>query len=452
MCMETINILYLAPQVEDKNDFWPVLNTIGKNAYAASDLDKARRLLDEHEFQVGLVQFEAPEDGFLHCAVNDIIHYGQGSSMAWMALVSPDAMENESVCRLIAEYFHDYHTLPIDIARLRIILGHASGMAAIRRKVCPNHPKAVCKGELIGSSPAMQQLAYHIDKVVHYDLPVLISGESGTGKELVALAVHKHSPRASGPFVAINCGALPPSLIQSELFGHEKGAFTGAHQRKLGLLEQAAKGTLFLDEIGELPMELQANLLRVLQQKTLYRIGGQEEIPLDVRIISATHVDLEEAIRQGSFRKDLYYRLNVLRIGMPPLRERGEDIELLAQHFLETFKKEHACRARQFSKRALKAMRNYGWPGNVRELKNRIERALVMCDHASISPEDLDLGNYSPEFHPLVGLRAAKERAEKEVLLQALARVGNSVPAAAHLLDVSHVTLYRLVKKHAIEI
>ncbi|HYE35069.1 sigma-54 dependent transcriptional regulator [Methylocaldum sp.] len=449
--MERVSILYLAPKAEEGNTVWPLKSVVKGKVHITSDPVKARNLISTHKFDVGLVQFEPFDETFFRGAIGDIFYYPEGSSIQWVALVSSASMQNEAVCQLIAEYFHDYHTLPFDADRLRITLGHASGMAGVKRRAFSREDEWISRYELIGSSPAMMRVLHGIDKVLSYDLPVLITGESGTGKELAALAIHNHSPRADGPFVAVNCAALPPNLIQSELFGYEKGAFTGAHQRKPGLIEKAGGGTLFLDEMGELPLDLQANLLRFLQQKTIYRVGGHEEIAVDVRIISATHVDLEEAVREGRFREDLYYRLNVLRIPMPPLRERAYDIEVLAEHFLNNFKKENACKARQFSRRALKAMRHYSWPGNVRELKNRVERALVMCEDLCITPVDLGLEEYSPQPFSL-SLKAAKEQAEKDILNRALAQAGDSVLAAARLLGVSHVTLYRLIKKHAIKV
>ncbi|BBA36331.1 sigma-54 interaction domain family [Methylocaldum marinum] len=449
--MESINVLYLALRPEADNAVSSLTQAMGPNVHVTSDTAEARKLLNNGKFHVGLIQFEPFDENFLRRIVGDIFYYPEGSSLQWVALVSSLSMENEVVCRLIAEYFYDYHTLPFDIDRLKVTLGHASGMAGVRKKVFPRTSEWFNKSELIGSSPAMMRVVHSIDKVLSYDLPVLITGESGTGKELAALAIHNHSPRSDGPFVAVNCAALPSNLIQSELFGYEKGAFTGANQRKLGLIEKAGGGTLFLDEAGELPLDLQANLLRFLQQKTIYRVGGHEEIAVDVRIISATHVDLEEAVRKGRFREDLYYRLNVLRVAMPPLRERGYDIELLAEYFLNSFKKENACKARQFNRRALKVMRHYNWPGNVRELKNRVERALVMCDDTHIAPADLGLEEYSPQ--PLtLSLKAVKDQAEKDILYRVLAQAGDSVVAAAQILGVSHVTLYRLIKKHDIKL
>jgi transcriptional regulator with PAS, ATPase and Fis domain len=283
-------------------------------------------------------------------------------------------------------------------------------------------------------------------------MPVLVTGESGSGKELTAFAIHKNSARADGPFVAVNCGALPGSLIQAELFGYEKGAFTGATQRKIGFLERANGGTLFLDEIGDLSLELQVNLLRFLQQKTLYRVGGQEEIHLDVRVISATHIDLEQAVQQGRFRRDLYYRLNGLRLHLPALRERSEDIELLAHYFFEeALKQRKDHNVKGFSRRALQALNNYPWPGNVRELKHRIESAVVMCETRLVTPSDLALEEYTT-CPCQINLREARDRAEKEMIELVLRQKKYCISETARALEVSHVTLYRLIKKYEISI
>ncbi len=224
----------------------------------------------------------------------------------------------------------------------------------------------------------MQALYRSIRKVAITDAPVFISGESGTGEELTAVAIHERSVRRDQPFVAINCGAIPPHLLQSELFGYERGAFTGANQRKIGRVEAANGGTLFLDEIGDLPLESQASLLRFLQERKIERLGGQTSTEVDVRIISATHVDMQTAMIEGRFRADLYHRLCVLQIDEPPLRVRGKDIELLANHMLKRFRKDASRRLRGFSPCAIAALHNYGWPGNVRELINRVRRAIVM--------------------------------------------------------------------------
>lgn len=287
-------------------------------------------------------------------------------------------------------------------------------------------------------------------KVAHNDAPVFISGESGTGKELAAQAIHEASSRRKGPFVAINCGAIPSHLVQSELFGYEKGAFTGANQRKIGWIEQAQGGTLFLDEIGDLPLESQVALLRFLQQGTITRLGGHQSIPLDLRIISATHVDLVAAQGDGRFRSDLFHRLCVLTLTIPPLRERGEDILLLANSVLAEHGHEAHRRIRGFSSCATQAMMQYTWPGNVRELINRVRRAIVMTDNRKITAEDLQL--HGGVDVPRKTLDAIREEAEREAIRTVMASHGFHVVPAARELNVSRVTLYRLMHKHNIRV
>ena len=254
---------------------------------------------------------------------------------------------------------------------------------------------------MVGSSPELLSVFKMIRKFAANEAPVLITGESGTGKELVAQAIHERSSYANGPFNPINCGGIPASLIASELFGHERGSFTGAHERKIGRIESAAGGTVFLDEIGELPLDLQANLLRFLQEKTIDRIGAQRPIKVDVRVLAATNKNLAEEVRAGRFREDLYYRLNVLEINLPPLRERGEDVDLLCSYFLREFAAEMKMSELRLSGSALAAIRSYSWPGNVRELISRLRRAAVMADSEEITSEELDLpaplGGYRPD-------------------------------------------------------
>jgi DNA-binding NtrC family response regulator len=289
-----------------------------------------------------------------------------------------------------------------------------------------------------------------IRKVARIDVSAMIRGESGTGKELAAQAIHRLSPRANGPFVAINCGALPKDLIQTELFGHEKGSFTGADRRRIGRIEAAQNGTLFLDEIGDLPLDLQANLLRFLQERTIDRVGSHTPIPLDVRVVAATHVNLERAVDQGRFREDLYYRLNVLHLDMPPLRERGDDIELLANHFVRSYAAIVRPNIDGFSQHAINAMKGHAWPGNVRELANRVQRAVVMCEGKLLQPRDLGFDRDIPNG-TLVTLAAARAAAEKEVIETTLRAVRNNVSQAARRLDISRVTLYRLLEQHSID-
>jgi DNA-binding NtrC family response regulator len=303
---------------------------------------------------------------------------------------------------------------------------------------------------LIGHSPVMLATRATVHKFAPVDLPVLLTGQTGTGKELAARALHGLSSRAGAPFVAINCGAIPASLVQAELFGHERGAFTGASSRRAGLFEHAHNGTVFLDEVGDLPADAQTALLRVLQEGTLERIGGHEAVRVDVRVIAATHVDLEQAVADGRFRSDLYYRLNVLRLGMPPLRERGNDIHLLADHALQAFRSHHKARARGFSAAARDAMLRFAWPGNVRELLNRVQRAAILCEQELIEPEDLELARADAGL-PGTGLLVdARRHAEREALLACMQANQYNITATARAMHISRVTVYRMCQRHHI--
>jgi Transcriptional regulator containing PAS, AAA-type ATPase, and DNA-binding domains len=329
---------------------------------------------------------------------------------------------------------------PLDLAQMRSLQTLAEGAAV------PEDDDS-----LVGTSPCMLRIRANLNKFAPVDLPVLITGETGTGKELAARALHRMSRRRDGPFIAVNCGALPPYLVQSELFGHEKGAFTGATARRIGMFEAAHGGTIFLDEVGDLPLDAQTNLLRVLQEGTLERIGSHQQIRVDVRVLAATHVNLEQAVAQGRFREDLFYRLDVLRLHMPPLRDRGDDIELLAAHFLEAFRKEHPTRARGFTPEARRAMRLHGWPGNVRELANRVRRAAVVCDTELIPVQALQLDapdEAQPDGHAI----CPRQRAERNTLLEALHQSGYNVSECARRLRVSRVTVYRLCRKHQLRL
>lgn len=367
----------------------------------------------------------------------------------WLALVDKAELGDERLRELIRDYFYDFHCLPLDFNRLNIILGHAYGLAKLINESSENSIHPVDENGIVGLSPRIVQLRSLIKKAAASNAPVLICGESGTGKELVASSIHAHSLLRAKPFVAVNCASLPGSLIQSELFGHEKGAFTGAHAKKIGHIEAAAGGTLFLDEIGDLSPGLQVNLLRFLQEKKICRVGGHEEITVDARVIAATNVHLEKAIEFGSFRLDLYYRLNVIRIDVPPLRERQGDIELLAQHFLEKYKDQKNQKITGFSSEALHAMRQHHWPGNIRELINRIRRAMIMAERKLISPEDLDLTSQMTD-HALSSLEAARDKAEGEAIMAMMAHTKTNMSEAARLLGVTRATLYRLITKHKI--
>jgi DNA-binding NtrC family response regulator len=372
-------------------------------------------------------------------------------SREWVAILPRELAHTAQVKRLIADCFFDFHTLPIDTERVITTLGHAYGMASLQDCGPQKTPLPDLDTEMVGCSTLMLALFRNIRKVAGTDATVLISGETGTGKELTAQAIHERSARANQPFVTINCGAIPDTLIQAELFGHEKGAFTGATQRKIGRLEAANGGTVFLDEIGDLPLDQQTNLLRFLQEKQVDRIGGQAPVAVDVRIIAATHVDLEQAVALGRFREDLYHRLNVLCLRVPSLRDREGDIKLMANHFFRQFAAGRGKSLRGFSREAIECINSYQWPGNVRELINRIRRAAVMCDGRIITPKDLGLADRCATMRQPT-LEEARNQAEIEVIRAGLERNDHNLTRTARELDIARITLYRLLEKHKIAV
>ncbi|MBN8412236.1 sigma-54 dependent transcriptional regulator [Halomonas sp. DP4Y7-1] len=375
------------------------------------------------------------------------------SERPWIAVGSEEQIGDADKRRIMAHLSHSLVSPQVDILRLSILLEHASELARLQQRDREEQSMSTSaedsEYEFVGTTPVMWNLFKTIRKVAVVDAPVFISGESGTGKELTAQAIHERSARSREAFHAINCGALPEHLIQSELFGHEKGAFTGATQRKIGRIEAADGGTLFLDEIGDLPLELQVNLLRFLEMRCIQRVGGLDDIPVDVRIVAATHVNLDLAVKEGRFREDLYHRLNVLQVKVPALREHSEDIEILARFFFERFSSEKASCLKGFSREALSVMQRYHWPGNVRELINRVRRAMVMCENRLIQPEDLGIERRGLNRHQMT-LEEVREEAERDALLSALGRNKYRVNAAAKELGVSRVTIYRLLDKHGI--
>jgi Response regulator containing CheY-like receiver, AAA-type ATPase, and DNA-binding domains len=375
-------------------------------------------------------------------------------NLMWIAMVPPQGVHDRRIREDIFTYFYDYHILPVDFDRLLVTLGHAYGMAVMGREVLIDRIQDDADQlKIIGDSPAMQAVQHSVGRFARSDAPVLITGENGTGKEVAAILIHQKSQRANGPFVAINCAALPENLIQAELFGYEKGAFTGAYQRKLGRIEEATGGTLFLDEIGDLPLALQVNLLRVLQEGYIERLGSNKSIKVDVRVIAATNHNLPQAVEEGRFREDLYYRLHVLHLQMPSLREREEDIELLAWYFFRKFVKEDINhRIRGVSSEALHAMKHYDWPGNVRELINCIRRAMVMCDTRLIKASDLGLDRRLVTRRHILNLKAARDEAEKEAINASLRRTSNNISHAACQLGITRGMLYKLMAKHGITV
>ena len=356
--------------------------------------------------------------------------------------------EKSNALRAIGEGAYDFLPKPVDADELKFILKRAFYVGRLEREY--RHVQQTMTRDgfegMLGTSPPMQSVFNAIRRVATTDAPVLILGESGTGKEIAALAIHRQSVRRERPFVPINCGAIPETLLESELFGHEKGAFTGAHLQRKGRIETAAGGTLFLDEIGELPPVLQVKLLRFLQEPVIERVGGRASISVDTRIIASTNVDLKRAMSEGRFREDLFYRLAVVVLELPPLRERQEDIVILAKSFLRKFAVETGRSSLILGQAALQALQQYSWPGNVRELENRVKRAVIMAEGRQVSALDLELADQIVLIRGRT-LKDAREAAEREVICAALRRRKWKIAPAAADLEISRPTLYELMEK-----
>ena len=345
----------------------------------------------------------------------------------------------------------DYLSKPIDLAEYETVLRRSTYLQNLETenaRQAADAEASVRFDEIIGSTPRMREIFATVSLVAKTDVTVLVQGESGTGKELVARAVHQKSRRRHAPFVPINCGAIPETLLESELFGHEKGAYTGAHVQRKGKLEQADNGTVFLDEIGEMSLPLQVKLLRFLQERQIERLGGKQLIPVDTRVIAATNKDLKAEIGAGRFREDLYFRLSVVTVALPPLRERGEDIGMLANVFLRQNCQQYRRRL-QFSPEALGAIAQYQWPGNIRELQNAIQRASILARGRAIEPSDLGIPPVAAP--PRTSLREARNRVERQVVVDALIRTRGNISRAATELGISRPALHDLLDKHRID-
>ncbi len=369
-------------------------------------------------------------------------------------IVATGNSDRSKALKAVANGAYDFCEKPVDLDVLHTIVDRAFRLAAIEeenRRLAAGAATRSPIERIITASDAMLKVCRDVEKLAATNVPVLLLGESGTGKEALAQALHDLGPRARQPFVAINCGAIPETLLESELFGHERGAFTGAFKQTIGKIESANKGTLFLDEIGDLPRPLQVKLLRFLQDQIVERIGGRARIQVDVRIVSATNQSVEEKVREGQFRGDLLYRMNAVTVRIPPLRERGGDVLLLANWFLGRFNREFARNLRGFTAAALGALEAHAWPGNVRELENRVKRAVVMAEGRQLGPEDLELTQVEATIVDL-DLRAARLRAERDVLHLALAHSNGTLSVAAKLLGISRPTLYGLMEAHGIEV
>ena len=359
--------------------------------------------------------------------------------------------DREVAVRAVAQGAYDFYEKPIDPDVLRLIVERAHVLAELEAENQRLASKSTTPlSGIIAGSAVMQEICRRIEKIGPTDASVLLLGESGTGKEILARALHELSPRHGNDFIAINCAAIPDTLLESELFGYERGAFTGASKQTKGKLEFANRGTLFLDEIGDLTSSLQAKLLRFLQERVIERVGGREEIPVDTRVICATHQDLRSQIRDNRFREDLYYRISEVSVLIPPLRDRLGDTVMIARALLGQMAEMHRGRIKDFSDAAIKSMHAYAWPGNVRELENRVKRAVIMADGRYIEPGDLELESVGETRLPT--LKECREEAEALAIRRALAAADGQINRAAELLGVSRPTVYHLVKKYAIQV
>jgi len=450
--MATLSALVIDDDPEFRSSMALLVGREGFRVREASSLASARSRLAEAPPDVVLVDLQLPDGDGLELTAEES---ARGTTS--FVVITGNASLDSAVDALRRGAL-DYLTKPVDNARLRAILSHVSRAAALRAEV------ASLRGELrelghfgpmIGRSKAMQEAYDLVARVSPTDASVMVMGESGTGKELVAQTIHSLSRRKDAPFVAINCGAVSPNLIESELFGHEKGSFTGADRRRRGFFEQSDGGTLFLDEVTEMPPELQVKLLRVLESRTVTRVGSTEAIPVDVRVISASNRDPRQAVEEGSLREDLLYRLNVFPIHLPPLRERGEDIVQLAEHFLAAVNRREASEKR-WSEAALARIRELPWPGNVRELRNAVERAAILADRL-IQPDDLPVPHAalaaavesSADAVLRIPVGSSISEAERRLILATLEKLGGDKKQAAEVLGISLKTLYTRLSVYA---
>jgi two-component system, NtrC family, response regulator len=382
-----------------------------------------------------------PEEGL--AALSDLLALDR---LVKIVIVSGQG-EREVALRAVGAGAYDFQCKPVEMEELKVLLKRCFHIAGLEREY--RDMQQLLHGDafenMLGTSPPMQAVFESIRKVATTDAPVLILGDSGTGKEMVARAIHRRSSRKDGPFVAINCSAIPETLLESELFGHEKGAFTGAHIQRKGQIETANGGTLLLDEIGEVPLPLQVKLLRFLQEQRIVRVGGREEIQIDTRVIAATNADLKKTMSSGTFREDLFYRLAVVQVQMPPLRERESDILLLAQSFLHRFASQFKKEGLGFDREAVRAINAHRWPGNVRELENCVRRAVIMAEGKRLTVQDLGLS--SAAGGEMLTLKSARETVERDVIQRVLRKHSGKIVAAAAELGVSRPTLYELMEK-----
>jgi len=409
------------------------------DAIAALRLHEASVIIQD----LGLPPDEDGVDEGFKC-IQDILRIAPTSKI----VVMTGKTDHENAIRAVGLGAYDYYQKPVDPTTLDLIVQRAFQIAELEaenRRLNANHQSPLAG--LITNAPQMLKLCRQLEKISPTTVTCTLLGESGTGKEVMARAIHQLSPRRHHRFVAINCAAVPENLIESELFGYEKGAFTGANKLTIGKVETANEGTLFLDEIGDMPLNLQAKLLRFLQERVIERVGGRSEISVDVRVICATNKNILNMVHQGSFREDLYYRICEMTVDIPPLRDRQGDKILLARHFMQKFAKEQNQHITGFTQEAIETIESYNWPGNIREMENKIKRAVIMADEKTISCEDLGL---APVADLSLNLRQIRHEAEKQAILRALSMTDNQISAAAKLLGITRPTFYDLIKKYDI--
>ena len=417
---------------------------------AATDRESAISELRRHEPAVVLQDLGLPPDdngvseGF--ATLREVLRLAPFTKV----IVVTGHGDQSNAVRAVGLGAYDFCQKPVDVDTLQLIVDRAFRifeLEAENRQLAAAFGTSPLDG-VIAASESMLKVCRTIEKVAPTNATTLLQGESGTGKEVLARALHTLSPRAKQSFVAINCAAIPEALLESELFGFEKGAFTGAVKQTPGKIEVANGGTLFLDEIGDMPLSLQAKLLRFLQERTIERIGGRAEIPVDVRVVGATNKNLRQAMSTGAFREDLYYRISEITIEIPPVREREGGRLLLARYLLNKFAKQQGRQIKGFTEEAHDAIESYSWPGNVREMENKIKAAVIMAETKFVTAEDLGLGVTNPP--PTLNLRAVRQTAETRAIREALARAGNNISRTAELLGVTRPTLYDLLDKYGI--
>ncbi|MEA1082469.1 sigma-54 dependent transcriptional regulator [Marinobacter qingdaonensis] len=405
MTTQTALIVDDEPDIRDLLEI--TLTRMGITALTAPDLSTARKLLTDHACQLCLTDMNLPDGNGI-----ELVQWIQEHASATpVAVITAYGNMDTAIESLKAGAF-DFVSKPVELPRLRELVNSALKLSPPK----PDQDEAVDEpGLLLGDSPQIRKLRTQTRKLARSQAPVFISGESGSGKELVARMIHLQGPRRDGPFIAVNCGAIPSELMESEFFGHKKGSFTGAVENKEGLFRSANGGTLFLDEVADLPLAMQVKLLRAIQEKAVRPVGDTKEVPVDIRVLSATHKNLPELVQEGSFRQDLFYRINVIELGVPPLRERCDDVELLSGHILERIAREYECPAAELTPAALKQLKAYDFPGNVRELENILERAYTLCDADRIDADDLHLGNgmRAPDAAPGPGAQALPQEGDR---------------------------------------